>query len=136
MRGKSVLEAFNPEFQKLTALGVEIDLYDTSMSITNSTSSGQSSEEPQKGVEDEKITENEIVQESEFPQDRKNGITFNSGRPKLDNVIEEAIEAASSIAIFCCGPSPMVDTIRDLTACYVRKYPQKPIEYFEDYQSW
>ena len=131
MRGETILNAFKEELKKLNDLGVDVELYDTSLIVAGPNSSRQSSENFAENKEDEKINESaQSLEESNLLS------LVNHGRPKLDSIIKETVENSSSTCIFCCGPPPMVDTVRELTACYVRKYPQKPLEYFENYQNW
>ncbi|SCU77410.1 LANO_0A00298g1_1 [Lachancea nothofagi CBS 11611] len=131
MRGPSVLNAFSPEFEKLAEFGVNVELYDTSLSSLDAPCRDQASDAVESDKEEEKVQTNQVSSPCgniEF--------TAVAGRPPLDVILERAVNGSSSLAVFCCGPSSLVDTARNLTACYVRKYPTKPIEYFEDYQSW
>ena len=41
-----------------------------------------------------------------------------------------------SLAVVCCGPPVLVDDVRNTVSQKLLGYPERIIEYFEEYQCW
>lgn len=62
-----------------------------------------------------------------------------NARPDFSNVIENAIKSTppgDSLAVVCCGPPVLVDDVRNTVSQKLLGYPERIIEYFEEYQCW
>ncbi|CAI4034895.1 hypothetical protein SMKI_12G0310 [Saccharomyces mikatae IFO 1815] len=60
-------------------------------------------------------------------------------RPNLNDVIDNTIKSLAprdSLAIVCCGPPVLVDDVRNNVSQKLIDYPERIIEYFEEYQCW
>ncbi|CAI4045587.1 hypothetical protein SKDZ_12G0100 [Saccharomyces kudriavzevii ZP591] len=60
-------------------------------------------------------------------------------RPNFNEIIDKAIRNSiprDSLAIVCCGPPVLVDDVRNNVSRKIIDYPERVIEYFEEYQCW
>lgn len=64
------------------------------------------------------------------------GVHTNHGRPNLDQIIEDFASNTSSLAVSCCGPPGFNDEARSSVARAISHFPNRRIEYFEEYQIW
>lgn len=61
--------------------------------------------------------------------------TFHFGRPDMNNLIDSAIFSETSLLVVSCGSGPFVDKTREMTAMKILEYPEKFIDYVEDFQT-
>lgn len=63
-------------------------------------------------------------------------LSANYGRPDVQTLILSHVRNVSSLAVVCCGPPTLVDSVRNFVCEAMLLHPSKNIDYFEEYQIW
>lgn len=64
------------------------------------------------------------------------GIGAQRGRPDLESIIVDFALSTNALAVTCCGPPAFNDDARSSVARTIARFPNRRIEYFEEYQIW
>lgn len=118
VRGLDILQAYKNELLQLQHLSINLQFFLTESSTAARYASTSSND--QYSI---------IKQLQKFA-------TFHKGRPAITRIIDTYVENSGSLAIVSCGPPIFVDNVRDITAKTIVNNPNRPIEYFEEYQCW